>query len=75
MISSRSMEAAKRVAIYESLGPPEQLPYFVIAQKDKTKYWVLRNGKWRPRKDGWQLSEETKYKMKRRKNDNEEILH
>lgn len=48
MISEGSMKAAKRNT-YSSI-PVEQLPYFMVALKDTTRYWVLRDGKWQPRK-------------------------
>lgn len=82
MITSRSMQHAKRIAEHYGLGPPEQLPYFQQALKDK-RSWTLVLGKWRPRMRKPQ-SEETKQKIaesmkgntnRRRKNTNEEILH
>ena len=84
MISPRSMTAAKKYAEYEKLGPPEQLQYFNTALKDVNNWWILRNGKWRPRKDGWTLTEETKKKMSEKKlimnigekrNENQETNH
>lgn len=59
------MNAAKKYAAYENLGPPEQLPFFMSAVKDVHCFWILRNGKWRPRKDGWTLTDETKLKMRK----------
>ena len=48
MISEGSMKAAKRNTY--SSTPIEQLPYFMVALKDPKKYWVLRDGKWQPRR-------------------------
>lgn len=61
MISIRSMNNAKRLAAKDGIIP-EQAPYFVEAQRSFIP-WVFSNGKWRPRKDGWKHSEETKSKI------------
>ena len=60
MISEGSMKAAKRNTY--SSTPIEQLPYFMVALKDPKKYWVLRDGKWQPRRRK-SPSNETKEKI------------
>lgn len=70
------MHNAKR----QSVGPPEQKPYFMEAMNSPLK-WVYKDGKWRPRKHRV-LSEEHKAKIseamkgnKNRSKKDEEILH
>lgn len=68
MILPKSMTNAKRLASKDGIIP-EQAPYFMEAVKSPI-LWVYSNGKWRPRKNGWKLSEETKAKQSKAKEGN-----
>lgn len=69
MILAKAMNNAKRLASKDGIVP-EQAPYFMEAMRSPI-LWVYSNGKWRPRKTGWKLSEETKAKQSKSKEGNQ----